>query len=350
MRLSLALVASVLAGGHAHELRGPRATAPGDNGAHVGAGSATGVAAEAMASARAEEQRPPNSDVVRDETDQYLAASNIEAVPQPRDEERRLNEMLARIMGSLGHSGLPPMGQVETAVSTVAAEDGEDERAEETEEMGATATTGTGATGTGATGTDATGTDATGTDATGIDATGATGGATGGSDSIDADANEDEHVDETSPKPEYKLSNHVNALPAPLFTGAPAGPTLPDADGALQKVSFQLLFEGIGRIRAGNIQKLKQSVAAFCGVDPSSVKIESIRPVLDPALARKKRAKRFRRRLLNALQDNLEGVVAARVTISVETTEANSVGKAINSLSGGQRNEAVQSMLDLFTA
>ena len=54
MRLSLALVASVLAGGHAHELRGPRATAPGDNGAHVGAGSATGVAAEAMASARAE--------------------------------------------------------------------------------------------------------------------------------------------------------------------------------------------------------------------------------------------------------------------------------------------------------
>ena len=348
--------------------------------------AATGAAAPAEEAARAEELKPINPDVVRDETEQYLAVSSIEASPQPTDEESQLARQLQDARRALGEVGEQSQAQANEAVSVVAAEDAADQQAEFKEMAGANAGDSFTGSATGsATGGATSGDTMGGYGATGITggATGTTGGATGASESLDVDANVDEHADETSVKgmcmpwcaakmsksPEQLQltcasvhecmscatcsmpSSVAIAPPSPIFTGVKPGPPLPDADGALQVVSFQLLLEGAGRIRAGNILKMKQSVAAFCGIDPSGVHIESIRPVLDPALTRQKASKpRFRRRLLSVLEDDLQGVVAARVDVSVETTEANMVGKAINRLAGDERDDAVQSMLDLFTA
>ena len=131
------------------------------------------------------------------------------------------------------------------------------------------------------------------------------------------------------------------AAPAPAhFPDADPAAAIEDVEGTTQAITFSLIFEGIQRLKASSVRKLRESVAAYIGLEADCISIESIRPIAND------KSKRLRRLLAH-----VQSSKGLSITIKITTVQASAVQSAVNNLGDSKtKADAVASLLDLMHA
>jgi len=248
----------------------------------------------------------PDENSVSAETKQYLNIATVESISGPITDSINQNLTDAR------NEEMSSTGSEDDDAFNALSNEMNDDMTGETGTTGSTGNTGSAGSATGETGS---------TGATG--ATGATG-----------DAN---------PEPEPIIDTDPTTTPlkteAAHFSDAAPGIAIEDVQGTTKTISFTLLLEGCKRLKAADITKFQQSLAAYLGTEVENVFIKSIHPHV---------TQRFRsRRLLssNTVHDALS------IEIVIKTTKGSEIQSAINNIADvASKTDSVAQLLELMTA